>query len=121
MVVAGILGCLGGFGFLYYVTVISNPYNIAGRPAFGWPHYIPITFECTVLAAALAGVFGMFLLNGLPMPYHPVFDAPNFEKATSSRFFLCIEARDPQFRYQETREFMETLGALNVSDVELKK
>jgi hypothetical protein len=101
--------------------VISNPFNIAGRPLFSWPLYIPITFEITVLVTALSGLFGMLILNGLPQPYHPVFDAPDFVRATSSRFFLCIESRDPHFDHVATRQFMETLGAEQVSDVELRK
>jgi hypothetical protein len=74
-----------------------------------------------VLLAALSGVVGMFMLNRLPQPYHPVFDAPDFDKATSSRFFLCIEANDPHFDREGTRQFMETFGASRVSEVELKK
>jgi hypothetical protein len=125
MLAAGIIGCLMGFGLLYYSMVFDYPLNVGGRPGnprdFAWPMYIPITFEITVLTTALTGVVAMFWLNGLPQPYHPVFDAPNFQEATSSRFFLCIEARDPRFEPQETRRFMETLGALRVSEVELRK
>jgi len=121
MLVAGILGCIGGFGLLYYCLGISYPLNIGGREIVSWPYYLPITFECTVLAAALTGVFGMIAINGLPQPYHPVFDAPDFELASSSRFFLCIEHTDPHFDRVETRRFMETLGAAKVSEVELRK
>jgi hypothetical protein len=121
MLAAGIIGCAGGFAFLHYCTTISYPLNIGGRPPLSWPYFIPITFECTVLLAALAGVFGMFLINGLPQPYHPVFDAQDFELATSSRFFLCIEHTDPQFDRAATRGFMESLGATKVSEVELRK
>ncbi|MBW3621807.1 MAG: DUF3341 domain-containing protein [Armatimonadetes bacterium] len=121
MLIGGIVGCIGGFALVYYCTVIAYPLNIGGRPLFSWPMYIPVTFECTVLVAALTGVLGMFLLNGLPMPYHPVFDHPDFDRASSDRFFLCIEARDPNFDFTETRRFMETLGALHVSDIELRK
>jgi hypothetical protein len=121
VLIGGICGALGGFGLLLYALGISYPLNIGGRAIYGWPHYIPITFESTVLLASLSGVFGMLLLNGLPQPYHPVFDAPDFEKATSSRFFLCIESRDPKFDRQATWQFMETLGADKVAEVELKK
>jgi hypothetical protein len=121
MLVAGILGCIGGFGLIYYCLGISYPLNIGGRPIMSWPYYLPITFECTVLAAALAGVFGMFAINGLPQPYHPVFDAPEFHLATSSRFFLCIEHTDPHFDRDATRRFMDSLGAERVSEVELRK
>src|SRR3954468_16947795 len=121
MLVGGICGALFGFGLLYYCMVVSYPLNVGGQPRFGWPTYVPITFECTVLLSALSGAFGMFMLNGLPQPYHPVFDAPHFDRATSDRFFLCVEATDPSFDLDETRLFMETLGSLNVSEVELRK
>ena len=121
MLIGGLLGCVGGFFLIYYCVVLAYPLNIGGRPLFRWPYWIPVTFECTVLFSALSGVIGMFILNGLPMPYHPVFDHPDFHRATSDRFFLCIEARDPRFDRRETREFMETLGALEVSEVELRK
>jgi hypothetical protein len=121
MLMGGFAGAFGGFGLLFYCLTVSYPLNIGGRALLGWPHYIPITFECTVLAAALSGVFGMFILNGLPQPYHPVFDAPDFDKATSSRFFLCIEARDAKFDRDQTMKFMQTLGAATVAEVELRK
>ena len=121
MLIGGLLGCLGGFFLIYYCIVIAYPMNIGGRPIWTWPMYIPVTFEVTVLVAALAGVIGMFAFNGLPQPYHPVFDHPDFDRATSDRFFLCIEARDPRFDVEGTRVFMESLGAMNVSEVELRK
>lgn len=121
MVAGGIAGAVAGFGLIYYTTVIDYPLNIGGRPLFAWPSYVPITFELTVLLSALSGIVGMFMLNGLPQPYHPVFDAPNFEHASSDRFFLCIEAEDPRFDREETRQFMETLGAVRVSEVDLRK
>jgi hypothetical protein len=113
----GIIGCLGGFYFQYYVAVIDYPINIGGRPLNSWPSFIPVTFELTILCAALTAVFGMLALNGLPMPYHPVFHVPHFELATRDRFFLCIEAVDPQFEVQQTRQFLTTLGAREVSEV----
>jgi hypothetical protein len=121
MLVAGILGGLTGFFGIYFLLVHEYPMNIGGRPEFAWPMYLPITFELTVLFAALCGIGGMIALNGLPQPYHPVFEAPNFERASSDRFFLCIEAKDPAFDREKTRAFMEGLGALNVSEIELRK
>jgi hypothetical protein len=123
MLIGGLIGCIGGFSFLYYCTVVSYPLNIGGRPLFSWPYWIPITFEFTVLFSALSGVVGMFMLNRLPMPYHPVFDAPNFNEASSSRFFLCIEATDPRFESDPAHawRFMESLGAVRVSEVEARK
>lgn len=119
MLAGGILGALGGFGLLAWTTVVDYPMNIGGRPLFAWPTWIPITFECTVLLAALSGVAGMFILNGLPAPYHPLFDAPNFIRASSDRFFLCVEAEDP--KYAEAEAFLNGLGADQVSEVMVKK
>jgi hypothetical protein len=121
MLGAGIMGAIGGFGFLAYFMGVDYPLNIGGKPLFSWPMYIPITFEMTVLSAALTGIVGMFWMNGLPSPYHPVFNEPDFERATSDRFFLCIEATDGMFDRKSTREFMDTLGAIKVSEVELEK
>ena len=121
MLAGGILGGAAGFGLLYFTTVIDYRLNIGGRPLFAWPSFIPITFEMVVLTSALAGIVGMFAISGLPMPYHPVFSAPNFDLATSSRFFLCIEAEDPHFDRVKTYEFMQGLGAAQVSEVELRK
>jgi hypothetical protein len=118
MLAAGIFGCIAGFLLLYYCMVVSYPMNVGGRPLLTWPMYIPIMFECTVLAASVIGIVAMFALNHLPQPYHPVFDAPNFELASSSRFFLLIEARDPAFDELETRRFLEGIGPLQVSEVE---
>jgi len=122
MLAGGLLGCAGGFSLLYSCSVIAYPINIGGKPLFGWPSWIPITFECTVLLSALSGIIGMILYNGLPMPYHPVFGAKNFNRATDDKFFLCIESSDPLFDLEKTRAFLESLpGVVNVSEVELEK
>jgi hypothetical protein len=101
----------------YYAAVIDYPLNIGGRPLNSWPSFVPVTFELTILIAALFTVLGMLALNGLPMPYHPVFNVPRFELATRDHFFLCIEATDPLFDAQQTRQFLATLGAREVTDV----
>jgi ActD protein len=119
VLIGGILGCLGGYGLCYWVSAIVYPINIGGRPLHSWPAFIPVTFECTILLAAFAAVFGMLALNGLPQPYHPVFNVDAFEMVSRNRFFLCIEARDPMFKHGKTREFLGGLeGVLEVSDVE---
>src|SRR5262245_20817567 len=103
---------------MYYSAVINYPFNIGGRPYHSAPAFVPITFELTILFAAFAAVLGMLGLNGLPQPYHPVFNAPGFALASRNRFFLCIEAADPKFDAAETRRFLEGLGAKSVVEVE---
>jgi ActD protein len=117
VLIGGILGGLGAFFMQYYLSVIDYPINVGGRPFNSWPSFIPVTFELTILGAAFAAVLGMLGLNGLPMPYHPVFNAPLFELATRNRFFLCIQADDARFQLDETWRFLESLGPGAISEV----
>ncbi len=114
----GVAGCLIGLSMQYWWANIDYPMNVGGRPLWSWPSNIPVTFECTILASAFGAVFGMLAYNGLPKPYHPIFEVTNFERASQDRFFLLIEAHDPQYDREATRQFMETLGALNVEELE---
>jgi len=113
-----IIGGLSGFALEAWVSMVAYPLNIGGKPMFSWPMFIPVTFECTILGAALTTVFGMLALNGLPQPYHPVFNVPSFALASRDRFFLLIEAVDEKFDLTRTRAFLNSLGAKEVSLVE---
>lgn len=115
---AGLTGAIGMFSLQTWINLVEYPMNIGGRPLFSWPAFIPATFEGMVLLSAFAAVFGMIAACGLPRPYHPVFNAPNFERASVDRFFLCIEAADPKFELKRTRQFLESLGPLAVSTVD---
>jgi Alternative complex III, ActD subunit len=114
----GILGGLAGYALCYWTSVLAYPLSIGGKPYHSAPAFIVPTFETTILFAAFAAVLGMLALNGLPMPYHPVFNTPRFAFASRDRFFLCIEARDPKFDHDETWEFLTKLGPRVVMDVE---
>ena len=117
VLIGGIVGGLTGYLMQYYVTVWYFPINVGGRPLHSWPAYIVITFELTILFAAICSVLGLLALCGLPMPYHPAFNVPRFALASRNRFFLCIESADPLFDRGRTSDFLQSLEPREVSEV----
>jgi hypothetical protein len=112
--VSGITGACLGMLLQWWTSNVDYPMNIGGRPDFSWPQFIPVTFESGILCAAFGAVVGMLLLNGLPRPHHPIFNASGIERATDDRFFLCIEATDPNFDEAEVKKFLAATGAEQV-------
>jgi hypothetical protein len=117
VLLGGIVGGIVGYSLQYWTSVVDYPINIGGRPLHSWPAFIVPTFETTILFAGISAVVGMLALNGLPRPYHPVFNNPHFALASRSRFFLVIEATDPKFDRKETADFLGGLHALEVTEV----
>src|SRR5512143_2680095 len=117
VLVGGILGGLSGYLLQYWIAAVSFPENIGGRPFQSWPAFIIVTFEMTILFGGISAVVGMLALNGLPMPYHPVFNNPRFTAASRDRFFLCIEAADPKFDREGTVKFLSDFRPVDVAEV----
>src|SRR5438876_11537331 len=117
VLIGGIVGGLTGYLMQYWMSAVAYPLNLGGKPYHSWPAFIVITFEMTILFAGISAVFGMLALNGLPMPYHPVFNAPRFAFATKDRFFLIVFSSDPKYNPGEVRGFLAGLAPRSISEV----
>jgi hypothetical protein len=117
VLIGGLLGGLSAYALQYWISVMSYPINVGGKPFHSWPAFIIVTFEMTILFGGIFAVFGMLALNGLPMPYHPVFNVPRFAFATKDRFFLIVFSTDPKYNASETRRFLESLEPRSISEV----
>ncbi len=117
VLIGGIIGCMTGYGLQYWVANIAYPINVGGRPLHSWPSFIIVTFELTILFSVLSAVFGMLALNGLPMPYHPVFNVPRFSQATKDKFFLVIFSSDDKYDGTGTRAFLQSLSPTAIEEV----
>ena len=117
VLIGGIVGGLTGYLMQYWMSAVDYPLNIGGKPYHSWPAFIVITFEMTILFAGISAVFGMLALNGLPMPYHPVFNVPRFTRASRDRFFLVVFSSDVKYDPAATRQFLESLDPRSVSEV----
>ncbi len=115
--VGGLVGAAGGYALQYYLMAFDYPINVGGRPLHSWPAFVPVTFELMVLCASLTVTVGLFLMNRLPRPHHPLFGVPAFAHATQDGFFLSVEAEDPRFDRERTRAVLFHAGAVGVSDV----
>lgn len=116
MLAAALAGAGGGY-FLQWFAARDYPLNVGGRPLHSWPAFVPVTFELTVLAAAVAGVFALLWLIQLPRLDHPIFHASGIERATQDRFFLCVRADDPRFETTAVRRLLERLEAETIEEV----
>ena len=115
--IGAIIGGATGYLMQYWINTMAYPLNIGGKPFHSWPSFIVVTFEMTILFGGISAVFGMLALNGLPMPYHPVFNVSRFAMASKDRFFLIVFSSDKKYDDVKTRELLESLGPKTLTEV----
>jgi hypothetical protein len=115
--IGGLIGGISGYAMQYWISAVSYPVNVGGKPFHSWPAFIVVTFEMTILFAGISAVLGMLALNGLPMPYHPVFHVPRFAFASRDRFFLIVFSSDAKYDSVATRQFLESLRPKSIAEV----
>ena len=115
--IGGLLGLATAYVLQYWINYIAYPLNIGGRPFHSWPSFIIVTFELTILFGGLSAAIGMIVMNGLPLPYHPIFNVESFSAASRDKFFLCIEAADPKFERESTHAFLSSLDPRAITEV----
>lgn len=114
----GITGFTTGMTLIWFTGAFDYPLIVGGKPYFSPMFAFPVSYELTILFTAFATIIGMFLLNGLPMHYHPVMKAPQFVRALDDRFFIVIEANDPKFNAAQTRELLAKIGGKDIAELE---
>lgn len=117
VLICGLTGMVSAILLQWWTQAIAYPYKIGGKPLFAWEWATPVTFELSVLLSAFGAVFGMLALNRLPRPFHPLDRIPRFRKVTDDAFFLTLEADDPRFDPASARQFLESVGGKNITEV----
>jgi len=115
--IGGITGFWTGMGIVWWMNKVNYPLIVGGKPFFDFVFPFPIAYELTILLAAFGTLGGMFFLNRLPMHHHPMHDYPKFRHLTDDKFAVVIEADDAGYDAVETRRLLESLGAVEITEL----
>jgi Protein of unknown function (DUF3341) len=116
--IGGLTGFCTGMSLIWWTGASEYPLIVGGKPYFSPMFAFPISYELTILFTAFATIIGMFILNKLPMHYHPVMKAPQFVRASDDRFYIVIEANDPKFNPAQTRALLQQIGGKDIAEIE---
>jgi len=114
----GVVGCAVAIVLQWWTNAWDYPLIISDKPLWSLPANIPVAFELTVLFSALTAFLAMFIFNGLPRFFHPVFRSEHFRRVTNNRFFIAIESADPRFDIEKTEALLREAGAKHVEWLE---